>query len=209
MQFADRKNKTYLDVFGWVIIFIPAFIYLYNVWTYAVNIPSNDDYYAILDFLCRYKNTQGADKFFLLFSLHNEHRILSSRIVYVLYYCIFGHINFRHIIFIDNFQLLLAFCVLLVFIKRCLRRYWFIASFVSGLCFFDLSNWENADFAMAGLQNYGIILWFMLSLLFYSMPGRKYLIAGLLFQIVCIYSSGNGIKLSVSAPSSYAHHFIL
>jgi len=190
------KDKRFLYV-KHIILSLPAIIYFFNVWKYAVNIPLQDDYLAILQFLNKYITAKGIDRFFLLFSLHNEHRIFSSRVVYVVYYSLFGDINFRNLIFIANFQLLILFYALLVFIKKCLPTHWFIASFITALCLFDLSGWENADFAMAAMQNYGIFLWLALSLLFYSLPGKKNMIAGLLFQFICIYSSGNGIVAGI------------
>ena len=186
-------RNTYLK---YLFIFIPTIVYFIVVHKYAVNIPSQDDYDAILNFLLRHQQAHGIDKFLLLFAQHGEHRILSSRIVYVTYNSIFGGVNFRNLIFIGNIQLLLTFMMLVVFIKRCLPKYWMIASFVAGLSLFDLNNWENADFAMAAMQNYGVVFLFMLSLLLYSSKNKKYLVPAMVIQLVCTYSSGNGMVAS-------------
>jgi hypothetical protein len=177
----------------YLFIFSPAIIYFFIVSKYALNLPSQDDYDAILGFLIKYDTAHGWEKLFLLFSQHNEHRILSSRLLYILYDRIFGSINFRSIIFIGNAQLLLLFIITIGFIKKSLPHYWVIASFITGLCLFDPNGWENADFAMGSMQNYGVILLFAASLYFYSLDNKKWLAPAAVFQVVCIYSSGNGI----------------
>jgi len=187
------ENNPYLNALKYLFIFIPAIVYFSLVNKYALNIPSQDDYDAILGFLSKFETAHGLERMYLLISQHNEHRILSSRIVYVLYYHIFGNINFRSIIFIGNTQLFLVFIFAVIFIKKCLPGQWVIASFFTSLCLFDPNGWENADFAMGSMQNYGIIMLFTASLYFYSLSGRKYLFAGILLQLLCIYSSGNGI----------------
>lgn len=182
--------KTYL-VNAWILM--PAVLYMVMISQYAVNIPYMDDYHAILDFLCNFKTADFSHKISLLFSQHNEHRILSSRIIYVIYYNIFGDIDFKSIIFLANLELLFIFFIAVYFIKRCLPKYWNIAAFILALGFFDINNYENGDFAMAGLQNYGVMLWFMASLFFYDMDKKWAIIPAILFQLLCIYSSGNGV----------------
>lgn len=181
-----------------IFILIPAFIYFIVVDKYALNLPSQDDYFAIIDFLNRYKVCHGLDKLGLLFDTHNEHRILSSRIFYVLYMFFFDSINFRHVIFAGNIQLLLTFGIFVAFIRRAFSESWVIPSFVAGICLFDLNNWENANFAMASLQNYGVIFLVACSIYFYSLDKKMYIFLGLIFQIICTYSSGNGIIGSAS-----------
>jgi len=174
-------------------IFIPVIIYFAVINKYTVNIPFNDDYDAILGFLTKFKNATGVDKIGLLFSQHGDHRIFHSRIVYVVYYFIFGKINFVHIIFLANVQLVVIFVILIHFIKKAIPKYWNIVSLVTGFCLFDLSSFENADFAMCGMQNYGVIMLFFISLYFYSLPGKKNIFLGGLFEAICIFSSGNGV----------------
>jgi len=186
------ERYNYLNIIYLVIIPIPILIYLYNVYTYALNIPCWDDYDAILDYLIKFKSAPFTNRCYLLFSQHNEHRILSSNIFYSSYYLLFGNINFRNIIYFNTSILLAIFFLASYFIKKCLPKEWLIATFVFSLCLFDTNNYENADFAMAGMQNYSVILIFMGSLFFYCLSDRKFLVFAALLQILCIYSSGNG-----------------
>ncbi len=175
-------------------IFIPALIYFVLVTQYAVNVPMKDDYDAILNFLNSYSHTPSFfHKLGLLFAQHNEHRIFSTRLITVLYYSIFGNVNFRNLILIGNLQLMVIFLISVYFIRRCLPKYRNIVSFIWGLCLFDPSGYENGDVAMTSLQNFGIVMLFLASIFFYSRDPKRNLVPAALFQLVCIFSSGNGI----------------
>lgn len=172
---------------------LPPIFYFLVVLNYAVNIPSMDDYDAILAFLNQYHDAKGTDKILMLFSQHGEHRILSSRIIYVIYDWLFQGVNFRNVILIGDLQLVIIYLCFILFSRRAVPDKWFVVAFVSGVCLFDINNWENADFAMASMQNYGVILLFMASLLLYSTKNKSHLPWAAILQAICLYSSGNGI----------------
>lgn len=185
-----------LKGYRWILLALiatPFLIYIKYVLTYAVNIPRQDDYDAILGFLVQYNKAVGSNKLWLLFGQHNEHRIFSSRLAYALYYHITGTINFRHIIFIDGVILSLLFLVTAGFIRRMLPGNWHIATLVLSICLFDLNNYENMNFAMAGMQNFGIVLLFAASLWGYGKLQTKWAIIAALLQAVAVFSSGNGL----------------
>ncbi len=186
-----KQNKLLaLLLNAWILI--PVFFYFKMVNEYALNLPYSDDYDAILGFLNIFNGASFSEKISLLFAQHNEHRILSSRIIFILYYKVFGNINFRHLIFIANLQLAALFFVVVFFIKQSIPKYWNLAAFITALCMFDVGNFENANFAMAGMQNYGVILWFAISLFYYSKNTTASLLSAVIFQLLCIFSSGNG-----------------
>lgn len=174
---------------------IPLYRLFALVNDFARNVPYMDDWDAILVFLSKWTDAHTfTEKLALLFSQHNEHRILSSRLVYVLWHSLFGEIDFVKFIYIANFQLLVIAGLLIYFAKKFVPRYWGIMALLISFCVFDPSSYENSGFAMAGMQNYGVIMLFMLSLFFYSIPSKKYwiLIPAFLFQFLCAFSSGNG-----------------
>lgn len=110
----------------------------------------------------------------------------------MLYCSIFKTINFRYIIFTDAVFLVTIFLILLQIIKKLLPEIWLTIGFIFSICIFDIDGFENAYFAMAGMQNYGIILLFVGSLLSYSLENKKYIPLASALQIICIFSSGNG-----------------
>jgi hypothetical protein len=194
------KEQPKLDFTKYLLnvwIFIPAIIYMVVVNRFIVNIPYQDDYDGVLRFLTDYKAASFGDKLGLLFRQHGEHRILSSRIYSILDAAIFGKVNFKHLVFLGNLQLVIVFGFLVMFIKKAMPKDWKIASFLLGFCIFDLSSYENADFAIAGTVNYGILMLFFASLFFYSYQEKKKTILGALFQVLAIYSSGVGIMTAV------------
>ncbi|MEO7767535.1 MAG: hypothetical protein ABIS01_08920, partial [Ferruginibacter sp.] len=194
----QKKQSNFLSLVLNAWIFIPAIFYFNKVNEYALNLPYGDDYDAVLAFLNKFVSVGFTEKLALMFSQHNEHRILLSRIIFVLYYEVFGTINFRSLIFIANFELVGIFIILVYFIRKSIPEYWNIAAFVLSLSLFDISNFENADFAMAGIQNYGVLLLFLLGILFYSMDKRKYLVAAVFFQAFVVFTSGNGLIASLA-----------
>ncbi|MBX2904727.1 MAG: hypothetical protein KF744_01725 [Taibaiella sp.] len=165
---------------------------------YALNYPVADDFNAIVQFLNEYRCSDLQHKTILLFSQHNEHRILLSRIIYVLYDTLPGNINLRTIIYIGNIQLLVSFAVFLYFIYRLLGTRWFWPGFISSLCFFDLSNWEIAYSPMGSVANYSVIMLFFLAAFCYSLAGKYPLILALVFQILAFFSLGSGLIACVA-----------
>ena len=188
-----NKYPTYL---GYLLISLPVIVYFTLVSKFALNIPFRDDYPSILTFLNNYKVAFFSDRIALLFSQYNQHRLFSSRLIVLSYYAITGTLNFRHIIFLGNIQLIFTLLFIVHFIRKALPSYWILPSFVMSLCLFDLSDWNNATWAMASLQNLGIVFLMTASLYFYSLNKKAYLSLGILFQFICTFSSGNGIIAS-------------
>jgi hypothetical protein len=187
-----NKDTLINELIPFVIIGIPIFVFIYHVYVYAVNLPRYDDYDAILGFLNSYKNATIQEKFRLLFTQHNEHRIFSSRLSYVLFKGFFGTINFRYIILFNSLLLVAIYLLLVHLVRKVLPDLWQVGALALSISVFDLTNYENANFAMAGMQNFGIILFFLYSMYFYSRSSNKVLVIAVLLQILCVFSSGNG-----------------
>jgi len=177
---------------------IPIILYYSVISENALNLPYLDDWDAILKFLVNFTNGSFTNKLSLLFSQQNEHRILSSRILYVFYKSIFGTINFKYLIYIGNAQLIVILSVLTYFLRKHVVPYFGLPILVLSFCLFDLSNYENADWAMASAQNYGVIMFFILSIFFYSLNKRCSIYLAVFFQFICAFSSGNGIMAGLA-----------
>lgn len=175
------------------LILATVFIYFYTINTYAVNVPMKDDYDAILDFLNKFSASNLGDKITLLFSQHNEHRILSSRIVYALSYLFTGGVNFVTLGLIANLQLAVIAAFMLYLLWRLVPGNFAILSSLMTVCVFDLSNYENSIMSMEGMQNYGIVMLFMLAMFFSSRNERRYIFPTALTTVITIFSSGNGV----------------
>ncbi len=192
MQNAYRIGNKLMPYILYIAILLPLVVFYYYVYKYATNMPREDDYDAILVFLTKYKYADFQGRLSLLFTQHNEHRIVPSRIVYAIYYSITGQINFRHLILLNAGILTLLFLNISLFVKKAIPEYWQVCVLVTSMCVFDLSGFENMNFAMAGIQNFGVILAFTASLYFYGKNPKGFLVLALLLQCICTFSSGNG-----------------
>lgn len=173
-------------------IFLPAIPYFVVVLQNAPNVPIMDDYDAILAFLNNWRGADLMGKLSLLFQQYNEHRLLHSRIVYVLYYSLFGNVDFRNLILLADLQLVIIASVSVYFIRKYAGKYWRMIAFLWTLCIFDLNTYESGSIAMYGMQNYGVIMLFFASLFLYD-KSNKWLAAAAMLQALCIFSSGNGM----------------
>lgn len=193
MNELENRSGTVPQLFAYIAIFLPAVLYFIVLDRYALNYPVADDYNAIIQFLCEFRNASFGQKFSLLFSQHNEHRILFSRIVYVLFDWLPGLINMRAIIMVGNLQILVSFLFFLHFIKKALPNTWQLPAFVGSLCFFDLSNWEIGYSPMGSVANYSVIMLFFASMYFYSRQTSRAFFLAVFFHVLTFFSLGNGI----------------
>ena len=194
---STASNNKLKDYIAYAFICLPAIIHFFVINHFALNLPYYDDFTAILAFLNKYKTSGATDKFLLLFSYHNEHRIFLARFVSLMYYSVFGNINFRGLIFIGNAQLLFILTISIHFIKKALPNHWKLTAFLFSLFIFDLNNWNNADWAMASLQNQSTLFLALASLYFYSLDKKWHLLLAILIQFICTFSSGNGTIASL------------
>lgn len=173
-------------------IFLPAIPYFVVLFRNAPNIPIMDDYDVILSFLTTWKSTDRWHQLSLLFLQTNEHRILYSRLVFVGYYLLFGNINFRNLIILADLQLIAIARLAVYFVRTFGGKNWRPIAFLWMLCIFDLNTYEAGSWAMAGMQNYGVIMLFLASMFFYQCDRRWLAIAALL-EMLCIFSCGPGM----------------
>ena len=89
-------------------------LYLAGVARLAVDFPYWDDYYSVLEGVCKFHAADsGAEKTAVLLSQHNEHRVALLRGAAVADCAAQGHVDFRTLIWMGNAGLL-AFCALLM-----------------------------------------------------------------------------------------------
>ncbi len=178
--------------FKYVLIVFPIFVQFLFICKYSLNIPRYDDYDSIIELVTNFQTTAFPGNIYHLFDQHIEHRIFTTRLVSVLYYKVFGNINFRGLIFFNFFLAVLLFGSLIHVIRKIVPRYWHYVAIVVSLCCFDMINTENSNWAMSGIQNYGVTLFFISSMILYGRNGKGNTIAAFLLQVLCIYTSGNG-----------------
>ncbi len=187
-----------LAVLAALIAAVPAYRYYTVVLNNAINMPFEDDFDSGLKFIATYsfQVTTLAEKLKLLFSQHNEHRIVLNRIVFLTDYGLFGQINLRHMILIGNLSLVLVLGLLL-------RSSFGRASSVQKLVYFlpvpfllfQLHYWELTVWGMASVQNLYIFVFALLSFYALSRSVGQPVWFGVActMAVVATFTSGNGL----------------
>jgi hypothetical protein len=143
------------------LIIIPLITFFGMFFYYTVNAPINNDYQAILDFINKIIATDSySEKMKLIFSQHNEHRIVYDRIWTIISYKLQNNVNFNFLAFIGNLSLL---GIAIIFYKRYSLLQKPLLLFVPiTVLLFNITLWENITFAMAALSNFTVYLFILI-----------------------------------------------
>ncbi|MCL4873054.1 hypothetical protein KJ039_03130 [bacterium] len=164
---------------------------------YAANVPYGDDYSAILDFLLRYQDADGAlQKLGMLFAQHNEHRIAFGNLATVAMYKLTGTVDFRSMIFFGNAALLGLVLVFYRMFHASGRKPLYFIPVV--LFLFQFQFGHTIFWAMASVSNFYVLLFTFSSLLVLERGGRPFYMAAFLLAALASVTQGSGIFALVS-----------
>jgi hypothetical protein len=170
----------FMPILGWC-------LYLTHFW---VNIPFFDDFPALLEAqIIWIDHPTWQDKINIIFSQYNEHRIIFDRLVTASLYELTGQINLRLLIAIGNGMFL---GIIFIFWKAGKNQFSpnsYFGFLPILLLLLQPATHENAFWAMAALQNYGVL--FFVTWCLYALNGhwRWAMMAGILASA----TSGNGL----------------
>lgn len=181
----------------YLIILLPIVTFYGLFFKYTVNAPINDDYQAVLDFINKIIATDSiSEKVKLLFSQHNEHRIVYDRIWTIISYKLQYNVDFNFLAFIGNLSLL---GIAVIFYKRFSLLQKPLLLFVPvTVVLFNISSWENMTFAMAALSNFTVYLFVLISLGFITsntLDKKRNLYLAFLFLFLAAMTQGGGLFL--------------
>lgn len=156
-------NFSTKNILATLLILIPIAVFYLIFQKYAVNIPHWDDF-AIRNTLAQIQETVSiSEKIKLLFSQHNEHRILLTRLSAWLVFLLQGTLNLKSLMFFGFFTLL---GLLIIFFQILKKHNSPLLAFVPiSLILFNVGLFENTFWGMASVQNFGVI--FLAFLTFY------------------------------------------
>lgn len=173
---------------------------------YAINVPHWDDH-ALKAFVLFWEESnsiwQNLEK---LFSQHNEHRIVFTRLITFFIYVFKGTIDYKSMMIVGNLTLLGTY---FVWYKSTmgLSEIRPILLAVGSLLLFTFGLYENFYWGMASLQNFGVIFFAFLSFFLFSFqkvsPSTKkptqdiYFILALFFAFSAVFTSGNGLIVPI------------
>ena len=199
---AKRSLFYILFTLSVLIGLIPILRYAGLIDTYAVNVPTWDDFDAVLEFLLRYLESETlAEKLYLVFKQHNEHRILIHRLLVLIEWFVFGAVNFRHQAMFANIAFLLFAGNFAVLFKRMIpqkgktlwQSCWIV--FVLPVLFLQLHPQYEETVVWSG-SNVAVFWTTALTLsmlLLLEMKKTVPLVSAFLLLPVCVFSMGNGV----------------
>ena len=182
---------------AWLLILLPVVAFFWLFFKYTVNMPVNDDYQAVLDFLNNYVTAKSfGEKLNLVFAQHMEHRIVFSRVWTLISYKLQHNVNFNFLSFIGNLSLI---GIALIFFRkfRSLDLSLFLFVPVTVLIF-NITSWENMTFPMCAASNFVVHMFILLSLSYLTKPaaqGQKNILLAILFLVMAFLSQGASVAL--------------
>ena len=188
-------------------IYCVIFLYYFFIFICSRNAPFGDDYY-LLNFVNHTVSSNEYEKILSdLFSQHNEHRIVTTRIFFLLDYYLFGSINFIRLNLVGNlFQALTFYYIFKLFninsliIKDRSRKY--LVTF-TGIIFFSFSSAETALSTMASLSNYSVITLMVMCLYYSTLTGIINLIILIALLTIAVFTQGNGLVIPLIIALSF------
>lgn len=178
-----------------LLITLPPVIFYTVLLRHALNLPLQDDYEAILNFVNHMVVLRHGRLSYLLTLQFNGYRLVFERLVVWLQLSLFHVINFKVLCGLgDAFVLPLALCLWKMFLPA-------EKDFVTRLVFFLPVPWllfqlqfvETLNWAMASLQNLPVLV-FSLSAIYLLTLGTRRTLAGAVFCLLAaVGSSANGL----------------
>ena len=157
----------------------------------AMNVPYQDDIIDVLQFLVSIVQlTDISQAFGIFFHSHNEHRTLSSRLVYFLVYEIAGEINFRTLIFVAHFSLVAQLLLLHLAIRNRSQSLWLLLP--AALILFQPRAYELFSSGMAAFAYMFVYLYGFASLLCLREVKLPRFLAAIVFAALAMFTLASG-----------------
>jgi hypothetical protein len=201
-------NKLKPNLVALAGILITVSLYASFLFKHALNVPLGDDITDVLQVLTGVLNSDSfAEAWKWLFDQHNDHRTLSSRLVYLLVYGLADEINFRTLNFIASAGQLGLLALLYLGITDRTRR-WLIlfpaTLLLLNLRAYGLTLWPMATFAYVYVYLYGFA-----SLYCLHQTGKSHFLLALLFACLATFSLASGQVVWIVGLAVLIHRRIL
>ena len=172
------------------LVCLAILIYVGSIYRFSYNMPYGDDYDAVLGFLSQYLAADSWQRLILLFSQHNEHRVLLTHLFEVVDWQLFGQVNFTHLIWLGNLGWFLVIYTMWSYAKS--RAIPMIAFGPVIILLFSFSHYEMMTWAMTSIQQYYQILFSIISLRFMV---RRQWMGFTPFFLLAVFTGGGGLIL--------------
>jgi hypothetical protein len=182
-----------------VFLVLPPILFYSILLRKSINIPFQDDYESLLDFLNQIDalRSVSAKADFFLAAQFNEYKIFFGHGLAWLQYVFLGHVDIRLLCALGNgFVLLLAILLWRMFLpthKNLVNRMAFFIP-VSWLLF-QLQYAETLNWAMPGLQNLPVLVFSLGTIYLLVRTTWRAYCGAVVFFLLAVASSGNGFLL--------------
>lgn len=159
----------------------------------SVDIPFIDDYTGIYDIVISVREAESwQERFKIVTSLHNEHRIIYTHLTSIITTWIVGRVDLRLLMFIGNLGFLGVFYIFYRLYDRS-KLNWVYFLPVPFLIF-QFQNFGNALWALSSLQN--ISVWFYGVVALYCLKDKGWRFScAIVAAAIATYASGNGMLI--------------
>lgn len=195
LKLTSLLDKQSLKNYWLVIPFIPAFYFLLQVIFFSENIAAWDDFDSIFHFLNKYITAQGLnEKWALIISQHNEHRIVFNKVITILTFWFLGHIDFNVLVIVANVILVIFYALIIdTFWKRHASLSALLIATCASLIIFQPQYGDGMLWATTALSSFPVTLFALLSLCFLNREGSLNFFLGSLVALLTTFTQGNGI----------------
>jgi len=189
MQHQKRISKTLF----YLLISIPFLTFLQILWSYALNVPFEDEHGILRNLYDIGIKTDLKEQFKILIAPCNEHSIIISKIFFGLHLWLLKSINFKNLIFVGN----LIFISTFIFFFRLLKQHKISIWALLPIPYILLSAhiYENSLWAMCAFENNDVVVFlcWAIFLIFSITPSKTKFYIGLFLLGCALICNGNGI----------------
>ncbi len=200
-----QDQKRLSKIFFYLIFSIPFLIFLQILWSYALNVPFEDEHGILRNLSDIGLKTDLKEKFKILIAPCNEHSIIISKIFFGLQLWLLKSINFKNLTFVGN----LIFCSIFIFFLRLLKQHKISIWGLLPIPYILLSAhiYENSLWAMCAFENNDVVVFlcWAIFLIFSIRPSKTKFYFGIFLLGCALICNGNGILAFVVAGIGLAY----
>jgi len=177
----------------WIITAIIGLYYTIVI-IFSYNFPISDDF-ALLEFVTNTVTSSDLTRNLrLLYIQHNEHIIITTKLIYLLDYWLFDELNFNRLILIGNIFHLGTFYIFIKHSPKNFKQQHYLFIF-SACMIFQFGSAESMLWSMAAISNYLVIMLALLTLSLLSTNDFIHYILAILMCVLAVFTQGNGILI--------------
>jgi len=200
-----RGQLRRANVWLLLVVFLPIVAAFGVLYRQRLSLPYHDDYGVILVFANQYGHLHGfpAKILDIATTQNNDYKLGLVHFVVAIELEFTGRLNFAFLVTLGNSCLLaIAYLLWHVYRRQEIPLNQQLLEFVPiSLLFFSLTYWETVNWAMAGLQNFSVILFSLLAIYLLVPKGTKslsfpVLLLACISAMLAAFSSANGFLLA-------------